>query len=364
MPFPARPAHPDDRTPPEPPGSPVIWVLSGDKIGDNSQLLRAVAAMNVPYQHKNIVLKPGAETARLTIRPSLAHVDTGLSDPLQAPWPDLVVTVGRHLSCVALWLKRQSGGRTRIALLNAPRGRNRDFDMILVSSLYDIEDAPNIFRYKFPLTSVLPPAPQDAAGGAPSEPCHVLLIGGPTRELVLDSHIALDILNRMRATHASTGRIVIVTSRRTPARVIDDISAQLQPKETIYRWKANDPENPYREILACGSTFTVTGDSLSMLVDVARRGGQLIIAPLPPVRSSAMRISQGLGRLFRLVSDWIPGLPVPVIVRRNYGTLHNLLITQGYAVNLGDCPVTPATPFPDESEEVAAGLRALLNRTR
>lgn len=342
--------------------APLIWVLGGDKLGDNSQLLRAVAAMELPYQYKTIVLKPGAEQRRLAIRPSLEHVDIAASCRLEPPWPDLVVTVGRHLSCVALWVKQQSGGRARIALFNAPRGRQAAFDLILVPSLYEIEDGPNVLRYQFPLTALDPQSiksadPQDLPTDAP---LHVLLLGGPTRDLALDPAIALDILDTMRRGHARDGRIYVVTSRRTPAAVIAALETELRPGETLYRWKASDKANPYRALLASGATFTVTGDSLSMLIDVASLGKTLVIAPLPRPRSSLRWMEHQLAALSTALSSLLPGLPLPVAIKRNYFILHQLLVRQGYAVELGMPPVPPAAPFPDESQRIAEAMKRLL----
>lgn len=340
-------------------GGPSIWALGESKAGDNSQLLRAVSAMNMPFAYKHLVIKPGAGHWTRLVRPTIAHVDIGLSDRLGPPWPDLLVTVGRHLSCVALWVKQQSGGKTRIALFNAPRGRAADFDLILVSSLYEIEGA-NVLTYQFPLTSVVKeePVPTIAApagDAAPGEPLHVLLVGGPTKDLILDSSSAISILEKMRRGHARGGTIAIVTSRRTPRRVIADLEARLMPGETLYRWKANDAHNPYRALLARGTTFTVTGDSLSMLIDVASQGKTLVIAPLPRARLAA--VTETLGDISRRLRGW---LPLPAAVKRDYQRFQRTLIESGYAVLLGDPPAPPVIPFPDEGQRIAEGLKRLL----
>ncbi|WP_421693703.1 ELM1/GtrOC1 family putative glycosyltransferase [Aestuariivirga sp.] len=339
----------------------LIWVLGGSKLGDNSQLLRAVEAMNLPFQYKDIVLRPNALSLHLPVRATLSHIDLELSSALVAPWPDLVVTIGRHLSCVALWLKKQSGGRTKIALFNAPRARKGDFDLVLVPAHYVMSEDSRVLRYRFPLTALnhkavvqAPPRP------SPHEPIHVLLIGGPTKELILDTAVATDILKTMRTTHAKTGHIAIVTSRRTPADLIEELQAQLLPGETLYRWKANDAKNPYRPLLAVGQTFTVTGDSPSMLTDIASLGKRLVIAPLPASRSIALRMEQRLEEISRKLSTKIPNWSLPAPAKRNYNILHQLLIEQGYAVMLGDEPKAPTLPFPDESQLVAEGLKSLL----
>lgn len=337
-----------------------IWAVGESKVGDNSQLLRAVSAMNMPFAYKHIVIKPGAGWWNRVVRPTISHVDTSLSDPLGPPWPDLLVTIGRELSSVALWVKQQSGGKTRIALFNAPRAHAADFDLILLCSLYGTEDGAHILRYRFPLTSIgqeqaSPSVPVSADNASKGCALHVLLVGGPTKSLLLDPPSARLILEKMRSGHARGGTIAIVTSRRTPRAVINDLAARLMPGETLYRWKAHDDCNPYRALLARGTTFTVTGDSLSMLIDVASQGKTLVIAPLPRARLAA--VTETLGAVSRRLLGW---LALPAAVRRDYQRFHRTLIVSGYAVSLGDPPVAPIIPFPDESQRVAEALKRLL----
>ncbi len=341
-----------------------VWVLVGNKLGDNSQLTRAAEAMGVPCVYKNIVLKPGAETRAVWIRPSLAQVDTAQSCLLAPPWPDLVVTAGRHLSCVALWIKRQSGGKTRVALFNPPRGRHDAFDLILAPSLYDVEGQANVMRYQFPLTGLATGPTGGAAEQRPAEPpddqLHVLLLGGPTTGFILNTATAAGILDAMRQGHARGGRIAVVTSRRTPRPVVDDLAARLQPGESLYRWVPGDKDNPYFSLLASGATVTVTGDSISMLMDVASRGKRLVIAQLPRARRPALALAPRLAAVSQWFSERLSLWPLPVPPRRDFAQLHQRLVSQGYAVLLGTMPRPPVSPLPDESGDIAAALRGLL----
>ena len=129
----------------------LIWVLTGAKTGDNAQVLRAARAMGLPFTEKRIALKPEYETAKPKVEASLHILDDAKSDPLAAPWPDLVITIGRRLSIPALWIKAQSGGRTRIALFNAPKGKADAFDLIVAPSFYTIADGPKVCRIGLPL---------------------------------------------------------------------------------------------------------------------------------------------------------------------------------------------------------------------
>jgi hypothetical protein len=49
----------------------------------------------------------------------------------------------------------------------------------------------------------------------------------------------------------------------------------------VFDWARPEGENPYTGLLALGDRFVVTGDSISMQVEVARLGKPLEILPLP-----------------------------------------------------------------------------------
>ncbi len=328
----------------------LIWVLTGAKTGDNAQVLRAVKATGLPFTEKRIVLKPAFDRAKPRVAPSLHVVDLAKSDALEAPWPDLVVTIGRRLSLPALWIKAQSGGRTRIALFNAPKGKQEDFDLIVVPSFYTIADGPRVRRIGLPLIAA-DPARIAAAGEAFApdfaeliRPIHVLLLGGDMGARRLDAGFAARTLRTMQAGFARDGSVYVSTSRRTPAEAADAVAAGLRPQDRMYRWQEGDASrNPYLALLAHGASFTVTSDSLSMLTEVARLGRPLAVAEPPPRLSAWQRLSGIFGRK-------------PV---RDLGEAAEFLVRGGFAVRLGEGPPAAMSPPEDHTLRVAERLRQI-----
>lgn len=327
----------------------VIWVLTGSKPGDNAQVLRTAKAMGLAFETRMIVIKPKFDAAKLRVRASLHHVDLARSDTLEAPWPDLVIAIGRRLSLVALWIKRQSGGKTRVALFNAPKGKAQAFDLLVVPPFYRVGDRPNVLKIELPLVAV-EPARLAAAKAEFAEtfrqitrPLHVLLLGGDMGMRKLDTAFALDTLQRMRQGFAATGSIFISTSRRTPPAVADALAKALKPQDRLFRWGDASAPNPYLGLLAHGDTFTVTSDSLSMLIEVARLGKPLSIA-MPPELTGLS------GLIDRVLSPFRA---------RDLGEATALLLRGGYAVPLGEMPHAPLEPPADDTMRVAARLRAL-----
>ena len=134
---------------------PRIWLLTGAKQGDNAQAELLIEAAGLPFERRRIVLKSGYDLAKPRVRASLHHVDLSRSDALTPPWPDLVLTIGRRMAMVALWIKAQSQGRTRLALIGPPKREADQFDLIVVPFHYRTAPQPNIHRIGLPLLGTL-----------------------------------------------------------------------------------------------------------------------------------------------------------------------------------------------------------------
>ena len=331
-------------------GQPIIWVLTGDRVGDNVQVLHAAEALRRPYEVKALKIMPRFAGKRLQVIASVRHLDPS-SDRLGPPWPDLCLAIGRQMSMVALWIKAQSGGSTRIALFNPPKGRHDDFDLIVVPGIYRRLDSPKVCRIKFPLATY--PGKAIAAArqsyedqlGTMARPLNVFLIGGPQPGHRLDAGIAEAMLARIKAGCGAAGSIFISTSRRTPPAVTAALERSLRPQDRIYRWSPSAVTNPYAGLLAHGDVFIVTDDSVSMMTEVARLGKTLVIAETPqPFRLLETSLRKlGLGR------------------PKNMRLANQMLLDSGHAVRLGEMPRKPPCPLPDETPLVVERLEELLN---
>ena len=88
--------------------SPLIWMIVGDRLGDNAQVETLVSGLGMPVVRKYVCVKDPWIKGKPKVIPSLHHLDIAKSDALGPPWPDLIITVGRRLSMVALWVKEQA----------------------------------------------------------------------------------------------------------------------------------------------------------------------------------------------------------------------------------------------------------------
>ena len=278
----------------------------------------------------------------------------------------------------ALWVRKQSEGHTKLVLLGRPKRAFDQFALVISTGQFRVPPRPNVLQLDFPLMRVDGSAIAAAADewgprfAAFTRPLVALLIGGPTKPFVMDAKVAGRLLKMAQDSMAeSGGTLYLTTSRRTLAAVVDVLERGLPAGAILYRWQSDNPENPYRGLLGLADRFIVTGDSISMMVEVARLGKPLAIFPLPNHPGIVTRTRQALARsLHRSAGEGgKPGLMTYLgdvlyslgLVRysRDLTALHGLLIEQGLAVKLGDpFPVT-GLKAPDELPQVVKRIKAL-----
>jgi hypothetical protein len=84
-----------------------------------------------------------------------------------------------------------------------------------------------------------------------------------------------------RAVVDRGGTPSVTTGRRTPPAVAEALGAKLPAKAKFFRLALEADDNPYRGLLGLADGFVVTGDSISMMVEIARLGRPLAIFDLP-----------------------------------------------------------------------------------
>lgn len=361
-------------------GRPRVWLLVGEKPGDNAQIVNLVEAVGWDYEAKKIFVKPKWVVGKPKVRPRVDHIDLARSDSLCGPWPDLVITVGRRLSSVGLWIKRESAGMTRLVVVGNPRRMLSSVDLIVVASQYVLNPGPNVARHDLPFMHVDPGTLERAAAlwrsrfADSPRPLTALMVGGPTGGLRFDLETARRLFDQSVASvERSGGSLYITTSRRTPPEVVESLRRDCPESVRIFEFHADAPpnENPYHALLALADRFVVTTDSVSMMVEVARLGRPLSIFPLESMMGRFERglVALGLVRPLCPRTDPIPagGLRARTMVRlgrpshnRDLSAIPRLLVEKGLASWLGEEWNAPSNFVDHELEEVASRIRALL----
>lgn len=359
--------------------SPLIWVIVGDRLGDNAQVETLVSGLGMPVVRKYVCVKDPWIKGKPKVIPSLHHLELDKSDALGPPWPDLIITVGRRLSMVALWVKEQAEGRCKLVLVGKPSGYASSFDLFVTSAEVQMPPAPNLLRISLPLLRVDEARVRAAAEEWREQladlprPVIGILVGGPTNPFVFNKKVERRLVEIARqVVREQGGTPYVTTSPRTPEHTIQALTDGLPPEAMFFQWRAGAQDNPYHALLGLADGFVVTGDSISMLVEVAKLRRPLAIFALPygtlhnidRIRRVGARWlyapdsgswSDGLRRFLRGVGGALRILPRT----RDFTAIHKLLIDGGLAVVAGNPMQAPDGEVPHDLPVVAERIRSL-----
>jgi hypothetical protein len=294
-------------------------------------------------------------------RPTLAAVDRAASDPLEAPWPDLVLTAGRRNELVARHVREASRGQARLVHVGRPWSNPNQFDLVISSRQYMLDPSDRVLVNDLPLHDV------DARSLAPERarweprfahlprPWTVLLTGGNSGPLVFTTARASELGRQVNALVGRVGgSLLVTTSARTPRRSAGELLETLIAPAYVFRFPSA-AENPYRGLLACGDRFVVTGDSMSMLAEACGTGKPVYLYdfadPGPWWRDpAAYRWKPFVHRLAMTIG--------PRRMRRDVRLIHRALLGAGRIRLLDDHGAdATAVVTPSESELVRTALR-------
>ena len=369
-------------------GLPRLWVLLGAHEGDNRQLLALAEALGWPYEPRRLVFKPRSLLPAWLLGASLLRLDRGRSDPLAAPWPDVVLACGRRSAPVARWIGRCSAGASRLVQLGRPRAPLDAFDLVITTPQYGLPARANVVHNVLPLNRSGPPQTAGVAAAwrarlAPlPRPRIAVLVGGNSSSCELSEETARRLRERAHTlARERRGSLLIATSPRTPAAAADILLAESDVPGARYRWRSGDPENPYAVFLEQADELIVTADSASMLAEACATGRPVRYVPLPPParprRSSALVLGflerqrrrvgeRGTPRQQRRLGRWLDALIASGVVRRprDLGALHEALRWTRRAQPIDD-PDPSAVPAPDgDLQRTVDAVRRMLLRGR
>jgi mitochondrial fission protein ELM1 len=360
---------------------PVVWVLLGKGVGGNGQMIGLARALGWPFEAKHLVFNRLSHCPNALLGPTAITLDRRSSSPLGPPWPDLVIAGSRRSAPVARWIKRRSGGATRLVHLMHAQAPLAGFDLIITTPQYRLPARPNVLHNIGPLNHVDPARLAAAAADGARRFAHLprpyttLLVGGNSSSYVLDPATAARLgREASAAVRAAGGSLLLSTSARTPADAADALLAAIDCPAFAYRWRPDDADNPYHAMLAFADRFVVTADSASLVAEACETGKPVALFDWP-LRADAQRGIKGLLRRWgearhrhgdgaatrptdRLYDRLVYlGLIKPA---RDFAAYHRALRQRGLVTALGDpMNLPPRRPLDDMSRAVER-IRQLL----
>ncbi len=260
----------------------TIWALLGEKIGDNNQLLALAEGLMLPFETRPMRYNLGRAVPPRFLGATLATLTGEARRTIAPPWPDVVLAIGRRSVPVARYIRRASGGRTRLVLVGHPRVDPRAFDLVITTHQYPVPKRGNVIVLPMAMSRLRAPGPASAAEaatlGALPRPHLLLALGGPTKYWDLSAE-AIEAAARtlVRRAEAAGGTLIAVGSRRTPEAVLNAVSAAIAGG----RHRLVDGLSPgFALLMADADQLFVTADSVSMLSEAIQTGKRVGMVPI------------------------------------------------------------------------------------
>ena len=255
----------------------------GNRAGDNSQVLGLGEALGWPLEEKHFEFQAFEKLVNLPWGAHLAGVIKERSSPLEAPWPDLVISAGRKNEPIARYIRKraraESGKTVRLIHVGRPWARPSTWDLVITTPQYRLPRDPNILHNDTPLHRVTRERLDEAAlswrdrvADLP-RPLIAVLCGGNSGPYPFDRASGERLAAAADALASEFGgSLLVTTSKRTLDETTDALFAGIQSPSILYRWKKDDPDNPFFAFLGLADRVIVTADSVSMMAEACVTG--------------------------------------------------------------------------------------------
>ncbi|MCU7960876.1 MAG: mitochondrial fission ELM1 family protein [gamma proteobacterium symbiont of Bathyaustriella thionipta] len=345
-----------------------VWLLLGQKAGDNNQLLALAERLQLPYQKKNMYYRKTELASTLLQRPTRLGIQSRSVTELRPPWPDVILTAGRRNESVAHWIKKKSAGHTRLVHLGRPWWHPDLYDLVITTPQYYLPKKNNVLVNSLPLHRINPQQLKQAKHDWLSRlepyapPYIVLLLGGNSGAFIYDFKTGQNIGEKAnQMAREAGGTLLITSSRRTPPELLDGILDKVTQAHFLHLWNTDKKDNPYLAFLANADRIIVTGESISMLAEAVSTHKPVYIHH-PQVQKQVQLFSRQFFR-WNVLSHRLVQRFAPLRLRRNISPLLQQLVKQQHACWLED--FTLFTPRPlkhNDLDQSVAAVRQLLNK--
>ena len=261
---------------------PRIWALLSDHAGDNAQALALAEAIGLPFETKTLRYTWLKRLPRNNARVSLLSIDRASREQLAPPWPQLIIMVGPRSQPVGRYVKRLSGGRTKLVLIGRPRARPDAFDLIFDTRQYLLPDAANIRVLPLAMSRrrdpVRPTEEERAWLDSLPRPHLLLMIGGPIRYWdVSPDHVVAVVSKLLERARQAGGSVIVTGSPRTPPTVLRRVSEELAAATNA---RVAPGMARFEALIDDADELFPPGDSVSMISESVITGKPVGIVPV------------------------------------------------------------------------------------
>ncbi len=263
---------------------PTCWCLTDGRPGMENQAVGLAELMGLAPAVKRVILKTPWRIASPHITAFKRFAFSEKGDPVEAPWPDILIATGRPSILPSLYVKGQSAGRTFTVQLQDPVSFRGRFDRI-VAPAHDGLSGANVIVMEGALHRISPqklaaeaPRWAEAFAAIPHPRCAVLLGGANSRYIFGEAEMR-GLAGQLKALTAQGYGLLITGSRRTGESNLAILREALDGSSAFISDGGGD--NPYFGMLAHADAFVVTCDSVNMITEACSTGKPVHVVRLP-----------------------------------------------------------------------------------
>jgi mitochondrial fission protein ELM1 len=252
----------------------LIWALTDDRAGNNSQSIGLAQNLSNNYQIKEISYNKLAKLPNFLQFGSLIGINSYLKQELiNSKSPDIIISTGRKLAKIAIFLKKYHKNSFLVQIMN-PNINFKKFDLVILPDHDRKYNSDNIIRSLGALTKIdkkkleLEYQKFNHDLKKIPKPKIALLLGGSSKKNRFTLNNAQDlrkICNKI--SNKMQGSLLILDSRRTDNFILEELQNNLNCNYQIFRY--NQIPNPYLAILHDADYIIATGDSISMCSEIS-----------------------------------------------------------------------------------------------
>ncbi len=258
-----------------------VWALLDDRMGNNNQVLGVAEALGAPFEEKKIAYDKWVRLPNLLRGASVLGIDKACLPHVDLPTdelPDLIIGAGRRMYPLMRYLKKKSGGRTRLVqMMNVGFAGFKEADLIVLPRHDNYHGkAQNVMQTLGAPHRVTEEKLKQALEKWRDtfekylSPRVSVIVGGATKKAPFTVQMAKDLAYGVLDLNPAS--ILVTTSRRTPQDVVETLKQMFPADKTYFYQFGDEGENPYFGLLAWGSRIVVTGDSMSMCSECCAAG--------------------------------------------------------------------------------------------
>jgi mitochondrial fission protein ELM1 len=260
------------------------WILTEGMMGTQNQCVALANAAGLNPEIKVVKLRNPWKFWTPWVRAFSPRALTPESSVLKAPWPDVLIASGRKAIAPALWIKQQSGGKTKLVIIQSPVIKDDAFDLVIVPR-HDNYKGNNVLELMGALSVITPQVLAQAREEwrlrleSVPVPRVAVLIGGNSRTHKMTGAVTEGLSTQLVDLAKKNIGLMITASRRTPTPQLTLLHQTVAGRPSVLFWNGTG-DNPYRGFLAWADALIVSEDSVSMACEAVATGKPVYIVKM------------------------------------------------------------------------------------